>query len=252
MNHLDYGQFDSTNEDIAFSQENLYTDPSSETETRKQLSYPLKEIKTFLGNTMPINQSNNVVQLQVTNTNKLRYRTTAGSSSWTNVAGGIPEGGTQYRAVVKNSVLDNDVAWGMPSYVGMVIMNTFSSEAQVQAVYGSNTRWTLRSSVILSSEHVFGNGYALGLTSGSDEDPKRYGLRFLTSTANRLVPGDSAYGSQLNSNTSSSSVSPANTECVGVITKARIESDTTTDTPKYERSGLVADTYTIYTWERTV
>lgn len=75
MNKLDYSNFDSTNADIAFSAVNGYNNPASEELARKQLSYPLKEIKTFLGNTMPVKGSE-VVQLEVSNDNKLSYRTT--------------------------------------------------------------------------------------------------------------------------------------------------------------------------------
>ena len=251
MDQFDYKNFNGDESACAFTEEKGYTDPTSEETTRRQLSYPLFEIRKHLNEAMPIKSSDNkVVQLGVSSQNRLMYRSVAGGT-WTDIAGGIPYGGTKYRAIIKASGTDYDVAWGMPSYVGMVIMNTFSSEADVKAVYGSNTSWTKLSSVILASEHVFGNGYALGLTSGSNDDPKRYGLKYLTSTANRLTPGSAAYGSTLNSGSSATIYSPANAECVGVITKERIESDVTEETPKYDYSGLKADTETVYTWKRT-
>lgn len=108
MNHLTYGSFDSTNADIAFSDANGYTDPASETETRKQLSYPLKEIKTFLHDAISIDDSDNVIQLRV-NSGKIQYRTSG--NTWTDVSGGIPTGGTSGQVLEKSSSTDYDVAW---------------------------------------------------------------------------------------------------------------------------------------------
>ena len=48
MDKLNYGRYDNANLDIAFSTTNGYYNPTSELDTRKQLSYPLKEIKTYL------------------------------------------------------------------------------------------------------------------------------------------------------------------------------------------------------------
>ena len=93
MEHLDYGNFDINNADIAFSEENKYTNPASEIETRKQLSFPLKEIKTFLYNVTPIDSSNNVIQLGVASDGKIRYRSVAGGS-WTNAGGPTIYSGT--------------------------------------------------------------------------------------------------------------------------------------------------------------
>lgn len=252
MDHLDYGQFDSTNADIAFSAENLYTDPPSEEMTRKQLSYPLKEIKTFLHDAMPIDQNDKVVQLAVTGQNQLKYRTTAGSSSWTTVSGGIPSGGAKYQTIVKNSSANYDVAWGMPSYVGMVIMNTFSTEADVKAVYGSNTSWTKLSSVILASEHVFGNGYALGLSAG-EGFYKGLGAS-QSNSVNRLWATNDAFGQNIpvTSGGYGKGDSPIG-RSMGVPTKGQMD-DIIEDDPdnrSYDATGLIADTETVYTWKRT-
>lgn len=79
MNKLNYGNFDSTSADIAFSSTNGYIDPASELETRKQLSYPLKEIKDYINNTIPTDTGDNPVQLVVTS-NSIGYRTTIGGT----------------------------------------------------------------------------------------------------------------------------------------------------------------------------
>lgn len=108
MNHLTYGSFDSTNADIAFTEANGYTNPASESETRKQLSYPLKEIKDFLHDAISIDGSDNVIQLRVSG-GKVQYRTTG--NTWTDASGGIPSGGTTGQVLEKSSSTDYDVAW---------------------------------------------------------------------------------------------------------------------------------------------
>ena len=74
MNKLSYGSFDASNTDIAFASTSGYTNPTSELETRKQLSYPLKELKTFINNTVSVDESDNAIQLVVDN-GDLKYRT---------------------------------------------------------------------------------------------------------------------------------------------------------------------------------
>lgn len=77
MNKLSYGNFDPNNADIAFSATNQYSSPASELETRKQLSYPLKEVKTFVNNTVSVDTDDNAVQL-VVSSDTIGYRTTPG------------------------------------------------------------------------------------------------------------------------------------------------------------------------------
>ena len=110
MNKLDYGNFDNTNADIAFSEANGYSNPTSELLTRKQFSYPLKEIKTFLGNAIPVDSNGNVVQLEVNDNNTLSYRTTP-NGDLTDLTGGIPSGGTTGQFLKKSSGTDYDTAW---------------------------------------------------------------------------------------------------------------------------------------------
>ena len=87
MNKFAYGSFDSNNTDIAFAYSSGYGDPSSEIETRKQLSYPLKEVKTYLNNTIPTDSSDNPVQLVVSSSG-LKYRTEP-NGALSNVASGV-------------------------------------------------------------------------------------------------------------------------------------------------------------------
>lgn len=151
MNHLTYGSFDSTNADIAFTEENNYTNPASEVETRKQLSYPLKEIKTFLNDAMPVNDNDDVIQLAVTSEDKLRYRVTG--DTWTDIAGGIPSGGTTGQVLTKSSNTDYDVSWGSESLDTETIAsgdrlviydNSASKKAKSSIQFGSDTTKYLR------------------------------------------------------------------------------------------------------------
>ena len=88
MNKLNYGTFDISNGDIAFASTNGYSNPSSELETRKQLSYPLKEVKTFVNNTVSVDSEDNAIQLVLTE-NGLSYRTEPGGSLTPIGGGGI-------------------------------------------------------------------------------------------------------------------------------------------------------------------
>ena len=48
MDYFSFGTYDPSNMDMAFAETNGYTDPTSGTETRKELSYPLKELKDYI------------------------------------------------------------------------------------------------------------------------------------------------------------------------------------------------------------
>ena len=76
MNKLSYGNFDSDNDDIAFIASNGYDTPASEIAVRKQLSYPLKEVKDFINNTVSEDSSRNAIQMVVDN-GRVKYRTEA-------------------------------------------------------------------------------------------------------------------------------------------------------------------------------
>ena len=108
MNKLNYGNYNASISDIAFSATNGYSDPASELETRKQLSYPLKEVKDFVNNTVAEDSNGDAVQLLVTSDDTLQYRT-APDATPVDISG-VPSGGTSGQVVKKNS--DNDTVWG--------------------------------------------------------------------------------------------------------------------------------------------
>ena len=251
MDKLSFGNYGSeTFNDIPFSAAKGYADPQSEAEARNQLSYPLNEIQEFVNDTVPVNSDNKAVQLFITEGNKLKYRTSPGGilvNVDTNDTS-LPSGGSENQSLLKNSSEDYDVKWGMPSFVGMVVSgygDTFNTEAKVKAIYGSSTSWSLISTVVLKSKHVFGNGYALGMTSGNND---RYGLKWVDPEANpnRLIVSDTAYGKMIGSSAGQGTVTPQSQDVIGVITKAMIEDE------YYEESGLEVDVdENIYTWRRT-
>lgn len=109
MDKLNYGNYNSSIADIAFSATNGYSDPASELETRKQLSYPLKEVKDFVNNTVSVDHEDNAIQLVVTEDNALQYRTTP-DGELVDVSGGVPDGGTAGQVLKTNSL--SQVAWG--------------------------------------------------------------------------------------------------------------------------------------------
>ena len=109
MNKLSYGNYSSSISDFAFDETNGYNDPTSPTETRKQLSFPLKEVKDFVNNTVTEDSNGDAVQLLVTEDNTLQYRT-APDATPVDITGGVPDGGTAGQILRKNSLAET--VWG--------------------------------------------------------------------------------------------------------------------------------------------
>lgn len=155
MDKLDYGNFDSTNTDIAFSAANGYSNPTTEDETRRQLSYPLKEVKEYINKTVPV-KNNQAVQLVVTAQNGLQYKTSPSATPIdinTGSSHGIPSGGTTGQVLTKNSNTDYDVSWGSESLDTETIAsgdrlviydNSASKKAKSSIQFGANENKYLR------------------------------------------------------------------------------------------------------------
>lgn len=154
----------------------------------------------------------------------------------------VAQGVVFYKADGTRSV--GTMSAGAYSFVGMVVSGTnLTTEASVQAIYGSGTSWTLISSVMLSSEHVFGNGLALGLSNGAS----MLGLGRNSVSVNNnggMTATASLYGDNAGTSKSGNNSTTSSSVAIGVVTKT--EADTT-----LANSGLVADTITVYSWERT-
>ncbi len=127
MNKLNYGSYDPSITDIAFSSANGYTDPSSEIDLRRQLSMPLKEVKEFVNKTVSTDADDKPIQLVVSDENKLQYRTEPEGELVDVQSNGIPSGGTEGQFLKKNSATDYDVVWG--SLPKMVVLTKTAYDA---------------------------------------------------------------------------------------------------------------------------
>lgn len=150
--------------------------------------------------------------------------------------------GTNIKTVNNQSLLgsgDLTISAAPSSFVGMVVSGTnLATEADVKAIYGAETSWTLISSVMLASENVFGNGKGVGLSNGNT-------MRVMGTANNSGVSlsVDTAIGANVGSSVSESGYNSKN--AVGVPTKALLSGSP-------ENSGLITDTVTVYSWERTL
>ena len=122
--------------------------------------------------------------------------------------------------------------------VGAIYQNTNNVNP---GTFMTGTTWTLRSSVALASEHVFGNGYAQGVTDGTTN----YSFSRVNMNSNWAVYQNlNGYGKATGTNTGAlNNAGGGDLTVVGSPTKTQLGNN-----PEY--SGLIADTITIYTWER--
>lgn len=76
MDKFNYGNYDSTINDLAFDSTKGYVEPTSESEVRKQLSSPLKQVKDYINDTTSVKSydETQVVQIGVTAQNTIQYR----------------------------------------------------------------------------------------------------------------------------------------------------------------------------------
>lgn len=123
------------------------------------------------------------------------------------------------------------------SFVGMVAQGTnLTTEASVKAIYGNDTSWSLLSSVALASENVFGNGYNLALTNGTN-------LVGLNTTGGLTKQGIS-FGVLSPALSGGSGSDITSSQGIGIPKKTQVSNN-----PEY--TGIVVDTITVYMWERT-
>lgn len=128
MNKLSYSNFDISNGDIAFASTNGYGKPSGELEIRKQFSFPLKELKTFINNVVSVDSEDTVIQLVIDANGNLKYRTDPSANLQDiSVSGSIPSGGTSGQILQKNSSTDFDASWTSPQK--MVVLTKTAYEA---------------------------------------------------------------------------------------------------------------------------
>lgn len=152
--------------------------------------------------------------------------------------------GTNIKTVNNQSLLgsgDISISTAPSSFVGMVVSGTnLVTEADVQAIYGSTTNWTLLSDVLLASENISGNGIAFAVTDGTTNTAMA-SISYVGNQAN-ISHTAAAYGHTLPSVDNTPSQLTSGT-FLGIPTK-------TANGTHPEYSGIIADTVTVYTWER--
>ncbi len=275
MDKFNYGDFDPS-ADLVFDSNKGYTEVSGETNARQQLSSPLNQIKDYVNKTTPIDiTTEKVIQFGVTPRKFVQFRREE-DGIWEDISAqgeqgppgeGVAEGGTTGQVLTKASNRDYDTEWTdtqgifwgdeesstpaplnadqLEGYslnnlikfmfpIGSVLQNTTNVNP---STYIAGTTWRLISSVALASEHVFGNGKATGLSDGEG----LYGL--LNNPSDGKIANTNYYGSDRGVAVAGGTwITSAKT--VGIVTKEQAG-----NTP--ENSGLIADTITLYTWERT-
>lgn len=81
MQKFNFGNYDSTSTDVTFQHTKGYVEPNSENEVRKQLSYPLKELKDYINNDMvTVDNQGRVLKFRVTSDGAIQY--TADGETW--------------------------------------------------------------------------------------------------------------------------------------------------------------------------
>lgn len=86
MDKFSYGNYDSSNTDIAFDSSKGYTEPSGETDVRKELSYPLKELKEYINDIVPVDGDDTAIQLRISDEGLVQY--SYDGSTWNDTASG--------------------------------------------------------------------------------------------------------------------------------------------------------------------
>lgn len=204
MDKLNYGAFDPTNTDAVFT-DTSYTDPTSETVTRKQLSYPLKEIKDFVNKTVSIDSQGNALQLKLDYENSALYYSTDGSTynpvdfygQQGQPGQGVASGGTEGQVLVKASDTDYDTEWttiDVSAQIQSAISNIFpigyvyiSVSPTDPSTYFGGTWEQITSDAYLKI--VTGNGGQLGGTSATHQIPVS-SMPSHTHTQNTVVSGE--------------------------------------------------------------
>lgn len=186
MDKLSYGAYDNDNIDCAFIH-GSYTDPLSETQARKMLSYPLKEIKEYINKTVSIDSQGNALQLKLDYENSSLYYSLDGTN-WLPVdfyggqgepGEGVPEGGTFGQFLMKSSSTDYDTEWAtvdVETQINTAIRNVFpigyvyiSVDPTNPSTYFAGTWQQITSDAYLKI--VNSDGGALGGTSNEHKIP---------------------------------------------------------------------------------
>ena len=139
---------------------------------------------------------------------------------------------------------DGTISASMPDLsvlfpVGAIYQNTTGTNP---GTFITGTTWQLISSVALASEHIFGNGLSIGMTTGSNNIT--LGL-MSGGSGNPSVSGASGgYGHNVGTSMGGNNGTTQPSYSLGLKTKTALGNH-----PEY--SGLIADTIKVYMWKRT-
>lgn len=86
MEKFSYGNYDSTVTDIAYDSTKGYVEPSGEQEVRKELSYPLKELKDYINQVIPVDADGDTILLRLTE--DLLFQYSLDGETWYDTASG--------------------------------------------------------------------------------------------------------------------------------------------------------------------
>ena len=123
MDKFSYGNYDPSITDLTFDSTKGYVEPSGEAETRKQFSYPLKELKDFINNIVAVNSDDDVIQLTVDSQGLIKYRLSS-EDPWQNTASSGHEIFVENEGVVES----------MPQRARMKFVNTTVSDDGIYTV----------------------------------------------------------------------------------------------------------------------
>lgn len=87
MDKFDYKSYNSEVDASVFTTDKGYSESSGENDTRKQFSYPLNEVKTYLNKVTNQNNAGDVVQFRINSQKLIQYRDTE-DGEWVDTASG--------------------------------------------------------------------------------------------------------------------------------------------------------------------
>ena len=85
MDKFNYGTYNPSSTDRVFDASKGYVEPSGENDVRGELSYPFKEVKDFINNTVPVDANDKAIQLGVDSQGVIKYRDEP-DGEWENTA----------------------------------------------------------------------------------------------------------------------------------------------------------------------
>lgn len=167
MDKFTFQPYGSTEGDTIF--DSSYTEPGTEVETRKQLSYPLYQIKEWVNSlATTLGSSDTTVKFRVSESGVLAYSTDGEHYSAINVSGeghGMPGGGTTGQALIKADDDPDSYSFEWASFTALPAgqSDNYVPIGDSEALAGIS--WTPLKTV--ASQSILGSGNIDVLVSGT-------------------------------------------------------------------------------------